>query len=200
LVSQLANYTLPQFVLEKVASRCGSHLARKGKIKTILDGMNESALELLYKIFIKCEDDEQGEFSDFRFGVFLSTRLHSKVAFDQAVTGKSGKIYKVKVAVFGDQGMIAVGQNKSTGGKVSIDELKEFNEMIMDVSRSIDGINLLYAFYCSSLGYDSDFKRAFVGNPKTRTPVNKYGYSIPKAITLLQFRDKNTNEVFSAPF
>jgi len=200
LVLQLANYNLPQFVLEKIANKCNSDLVRKGKITTILGSMNESALALLHKIFVQCEDDEAGEFSDYRFGVFISSRVHSKLMLDQTLAGKSGAAYRVKVAVFGDQGLIAVGENKPKGEKVSADELLQFNEMVKDVSRSNDGQNLLYAFYGSSVGYEKGFSKAFVGNRKTKTPVNKYGYSIPKTITLLEFRDKNTNQVFSASF
>jgi len=200
LVSQLANYNLPHFVLEKVASKCGSDLVKKGKITTILDSMNVSALALLHRVFVLCEDDEAGEFSDYRFAVFISSKVHSKIMFDQPVTGKSGDAYTAKVAVFGDQGLLAIGENKPIGGKVSVDELAQFNKMIKDVSKSKDGQNLLYAFYGSSLGYEKDFNKAFVGNRKTKSPVNKYGYSIPKTITLLEFRDKNTNQVFTVSF
>lgn len=200
LVSQLANYNLPSFVLEKVASKCGSELVRKGKITTILGSLNESALKLLHRIFVQCEEDEDGEFSDYRFGVFISSRVHSRLMFEQTITGKSGVAYKVKLAVFGDQGLIAVGENKPKGEKVSADELLRFNEMVKDLSKSKDGQNLLYAFYGSSVGYEKGFSKAFVGNRKTKSPANKYGYCIPKTITLLEFRDKNTNQVFSASF
>jgi hypothetical protein len=162
--------------------------------------MNESALALLHRVFVLCEDDEAGEFSDYRFAVFISSKVHSKIMFDQPVTGKSGDVYTAKVAVFGDQGLLAIGENKPTGGKVSVDELVRFNKMIKDVSKSKDGQNLLYAFYGSSFGYEKDFSKAFVGNRKTKSPVNKYGYSIPKTITLLEFRDKNTNQVFTVSF
>ena len=200
LVSQLAHYNMPHFVLEMVAAKCNSELVKKGKITTILSSMNESALSLLHKIFVQCKDDDTGEFSDFRFGVFVSSKVHAKLMFDQTVTGKSGVAYKVKVAVFGDQGLIALGENKSRGEKVSLDELQRFAEMIKDVSKSNDGQNLLYGFYGSSVGYEKGFSKAFVGSRQTKTPVNKYGYSIPKTITLLEFRDRNTNNVFTAPF
>lgn len=200
LVSQLANYSLPHFVLEKIASKCGSELVKKGKITAILGSMNESALALLHKIFVLCEDDDEGEFSDYRFAVFLSTKIHSRLMFDQAIEGKSGSVYKVKVAVFGDQGLIAVGENRPKGEKVSVEELLRFNKMVKDISESEDGQNLIYAFYGSSVGYGKGFSKAFVGNRKTKTPVNKYGYSIPKTITLVEFKDKNTNQVFSASF
>ena len=200
LVSQLANYNMPHFVLEMVAAKCNSELVKKGKITTILSSMNESALSLLHKIFVQCEDDDTGEFSDFRFGVFVSSKVHAKLMFDQTVTGKSGAAYKVKVAVFGDQGLIALGENKSRGERVSLDELQRFAEMIKDVSKSNDGQNLLYGFYGSSVGYEKGFSKAFVGSRQTKTPVNKYGYSIPKTITLLEFKDRNTNNVFTAPF
>ena len=59
-------------------------------------------------------------------------------------------------------------------------ELKRFNKMVKDISKSKDGQNLLSAFYGSSSGYEKDFNKAFVGNTRTKTPVNKYGYSIKK--------------------
>ena len=200
LVSRLAHYNLPHFVLEMVAVKCNSELVKKGKIATILSSMNESALTLLHRIFVQCEDDETGEFSNFRFGVFVSSRVHSKLMFDQTLVGKSGVAYKVKVAVFGDQGLIAVGENKPIGEKVSTEELLHFNEMVKDVSRSDDGQNMLYAFYGSSVGYEKGFSKAFVGNRKTKAPANKYGYSIPKTISLLEFKNGNTNHVMSASF
>jgi len=200
LVSKLANYNLPHFVLEKVANKCGSELAKKGKITTVLASMNESALTILHRIFVDCEDDEEGEFSDYRFGVFISSRVHAKLMFDQSIAGKSGDVYKVKASVFGDQGLIAVGENKPLGGKVSFDELVRFNKMVKDVSKSKDGQNMLYAFYSSPIGYEKDFRKAFVGNRKTKTPPNKYGYSVPRTITLLEFKSKNTNQIFSASF
>ncbi|MEM2760239.1 MAG: hypothetical protein QXU32_07970 [Nitrososphaerales archaeon] len=200
LVAQLANYNLPHFVLERIASRCGSGLVKKGKITTILDSMNEPALQLLHRVFVKCEDDEKGEFADYRFAVFIASKFSSKISFDQSIAGKSGKFYKVKVAVYGDQGLIAVGENKSTGGRVSIDELRHFNAMVNDLSKSAECQNLLYAFYCSAVGYDDGFNKAFSGNRKTKAPANKYGYCIPKTISLLEFRDKNTNQVFTASF
>lgn len=200
LISQLAHYNLPSFVLEKVASKCDSQLVRKGKITTILASMNESALALLHRIFVLCEDDEEGEFSDYRFAVFISSKVRSILMVDQNIMGKSGAAYRVKVAVYDDQGLIAVGENKSKGEKVSMDELLNFNKMVKDLSGSKDGKNLLYAFYGSSVGYENGFSKAFVGNRKTKTPVNKYGYSIPKTITLLEFRDNNTNQVFSTSF
>lgn len=200
LVAQLSNYNLPHFVLESVAKKCDSTLVKKGKIGTILSSMNESALALLHKIFVQCEEDEEGEFADYRFAVFLSSRLHSSLVFDQPVTGKSGTVYKVKVAVFGEQGLVAVGENKAKGERVSIDELTRFNKMVRDIAKSKDGQNMLYAFFSSSVGYEDGFNKIFARNSKTKTPPNKYGFCVAKTITLLEFRDKNTIQVFIAPF
>ncbi|MFQ5969519.1 MAG: hypothetical protein ACE5J2_03370 [Nitrososphaerales archaeon] len=198
LVSRLANYNLPPFVLEMVASKCGSELARKGKITTILDSMNESALTLLHKIFVECEDDEEGEFSDYRFGVFVSSKVHSKIMFDQSVRGKSGTVYNVKVAVFGGKGLVAVGENKSTGRKVSLDELERFNNMVKDVSRSEDGLNMLYAFYGSAVGYEEGAFRAFLDTVKQSNPANKREKSAPATtMVLLEFKQRNMNQVLS---
>jgi hypothetical protein len=195
LVSHLSSYNIPLFILERVAGKCNSELVRKGKIVTILNSMNEPALELLHKIFVECEDDEEGEFSDYRFGVFVSSRVHSRLMFDQTLKGGSGASYSVKVAVYGDQGLLAIGENKSRGEKVSADELAHFNKMVKDLSRSKDGQNLQYAFYGSSVGYDKNFNKAFVGSRKVKAASN-----VPKTITLVEFRDKNTNQILSSLF
>lgn len=200
LISELSNYNLPRFVLQKIAEKCGSQLSLKGKITTVLDSMNEDALRLLHKIFVRCEEDEEGEFSDYRFAVFISTMVHSNIMFDQSITGQSGTTYKVMIAAFNDEGLIAIGQNKSNGERVSLDELTEFNEMVKDIAKSDTHGHLTHAFYGSSTGYTENFKKAFVGNRETKTRFNKYGYKIPKTILLLEFVNKNTNRVFSTSF
>lgn len=200
LISQLANYNIPNYILEKIAVKCNSELIKKGKLEKILSSMNEPALALLHRIFINCEDGEEGEFSDYRFEVFVSSKVSSMLTFNQTVTGSSGVAHRIKVAAFGIHGLIAVGENKSKGPKVSVEELLQFNEMVKDISRSKDGQGLAYAFYGSSVGYHKEFSKAFLDNRQTKSPANRYGYSIPKRITLLEFRNKNTNQLFSAPF
>ncbi len=200
LVSELSNYNLPYFVLAKVAKECNSELIKKGKIATVLNTMNESAITLLHKIFVQCEDDKEGEFSDYRFAVFMSSKFGAGITFDQTLKGKSGVDYMVKIACYSSQGLIAIGENKRKGQKASLSELAQFNEMVIDLSASSNGQQLLHAFYGSSVGYEKDFEKVFQGNKKTKAFVNKYGYSIQKTITLLEFKNGNTNKVLTAPF
>lgn len=200
LISELSNYNLPHFVLEEIANECGSELVKKGKIMRILSSMNEPALRMLRRIFVNCEDDGAGKFSDYRFAVFVSSILHSKVMFNQSLKGESGTTYHVKIVAVNDHGLIGIGENRAKGKKVSVDELQKFNSMVKDLAKSAELKSLANAFFGSSTGYSDDFKEAFTDNVRTKGPVDKYGHEIPRKITILEFVDKNTNRIFTAPF
>lgn len=198
LIAHLSKYNLPAFMLERIARQCNSELIKKGKITSILGSMNDASLELLHKIFVQCEDDPAGEFSDCRFCVYISSRIHSTLAFNHHITGKSKTVHMVKVAVFGEQGLVAVGENKTNGERVSSDELLHFSAMVKDICQSKDAQTLLYAFYGSSVGYEEGAISAFADNVKHSNPTNKRDKSVPATtMVLLEFKQRNMNQVSS---
>jgi len=58
-VAALKNYNLPDFVLTLVAKDCNSDLLERGRIDDRLSSMNDTALELLHRVFIDCEEDTE---------------------------------------------------------------------------------------------------------------------------------------------
>ncbi len=62
-VADLKNYNLPDFILVMVAKECNSELLERGRIDDRLQSMNDQALEHLHRIFVKCEEDDEGRFA-----------------------------------------------------------------------------------------------------------------------------------------
>ena len=65
-VESLKNYALPDFILKLVAKECDSDLSEKGRTARKLQSMNQSAIELLYKIFVKCDNDTSDKDAQYR--------------------------------------------------------------------------------------------------------------------------------------
>ena len=75
-ISALKNYNLPDFILVLVAKDCNSDLLQRGIIDDRLSSLNDDALELLHKVFIDCDDDDEGKFAQYRFFAYVSSMYH----------------------------------------------------------------------------------------------------------------------------
>ncbi|MCH7757273.1 MAG: hypothetical protein IIA19_02165, partial [Thaumarchaeota archaeon] len=75
-IETLKNYALPNFVLELVAKECNSDLSEKGRMDKKLQSMNQKAIELLYKIFVKCDKDNSEKYAQYRFYAYVSSIYH----------------------------------------------------------------------------------------------------------------------------
>ena len=53
-VAALKNYNLPDFILALVAKDCDSDLLERGRIDDRLQSMNDTALQVLHKVFVDC--------------------------------------------------------------------------------------------------------------------------------------------------
>ena len=119
-VSALKNYNLPDFILTLVAKECNSDLLERGRIDDRLSSLNDAALEFLHKIFVDCEEDEEGKCAQYRFFSYVSSMYHKcEVLISEVIPGKSGKNHKIPIAVKNNGMYIAVGFNKPTGHPVS---------------------------------------------------------------------------------
>ena len=156
-VSTLKNYNLPPFILEKIAADCKSDLVRKGRIEERLQSMNDSALELLHKVFVDCHEDASGSYANYRFFAYISSMFHKcEILLNEKIPGHSGKIYKVPIAVKNNGMYIAVGLNKSSGGAASKREAIKFYEMVDDIKKGEHGNQLAEGVFGSSVGFDGD--------------------------------------------
>ena len=95
-LESLKNYALPDFILALFARECNSDLAERGRIDKKLHSMNEESIELLYKIFVKCDKNESGQYAQYRFYAFVASMYYKcEVLINEVMPGKSGKNYKL---------------------------------------------------------------------------------------------------------
>jgi hypothetical protein len=155
LVEVLKNYTLPDFILKLVAKTCNSKFLEKGRYYDKLQSLNDESLELLHKIFVKCENDDSGKFDVYRFYVYVSS-LYPKceILINQTIHGLEKKH---KVTLVKNNGMIiAIAENKSTGNPINKQEIKKFFDKIIDIKNGEHGTMVTDAIFCSSVGFRDD--------------------------------------------
>ena len=156
-VETLKKYNLPDFVLTLVAKECKSPLREKGRLDDKLKSMNDTALELLHRVFVGCKEDSAGKYAQYRFYAYVSSMYHKcEVVVNDTITGVSGVNHKVSIAVK-DNGMyIAIAYNKATGNPVNAKEIIKFYNMVDDIKKGDHGTMLADGIYGSSVGFRSD--------------------------------------------
>ena len=153
-IETLKNYALPNFVLELVAKECNSDLSEKGRTDKKLQSMNQKAIELLYKIFVKCDKDNSEKYAQYRFYAYVSSIYHKcEILINEMIPGNSGKNYKIPVAVKENEMYIAIAFSKSTDRAVTKQEIKKFYNISDDLKQGEHGTQLIDFIYCSSSGF-----------------------------------------------
>jgi len=156
-ISALKNYNLPDFILALVAKDCNSDLLQRGRIDDRLSSLNDDALELLHKVFIDCDDDDEGKFAQYRFFAYVSSMYHKcEIIVNETIQGKSNKTHKVPIAVKSNGMYIAIGFNKTTGNPVAKREIIKFYAIADDVKQGYHGTQLTDAIYGSSIGFNGE--------------------------------------------
>ena len=156
-VASLKNYNLPDFILELVAIDCKSDLLERGRIDDRLQSMSDTALELLHRVFVNCEEDKEGKFARYRFYVYVSSMYHKcEILINETIPGKTGKNHKIPVAVKSNGMYIAVAFNKTTGTPVQKREAIKFYNIVDDVKEGDHGTQLSGAIFGSSVGFKGD--------------------------------------------
>ena len=153
-MESLKNYALPDFILALVAKECKSDLAERGRIDKKLHSMNEESLELLYRVFVKCDKNESGHYARYRFYAYVASMYYkSEVLINEILPGKSGNNYKVPVAVKSNGMYISIAVNKDIGKQVNIRDTTKFYHMVDDIKNGEQGTVLTDAIYASSVGF-----------------------------------------------
>ena len=156
-ISALKNYNLPDFILALVAKDCNSDLLQRGRIDDRLSSLNDDALELLHKVFIDCDDDDEGKFAQYRFFAYVSSMYHKcEMRVNESIQGKSSKTHKVPIAVKSNGMYIAIGFNKTTGNPVAKREIVKFYGIADDIKNGYHGTQLVDAIYGSSIGFNGE--------------------------------------------
>ena len=156
-VTALKNYNLPDFILKLVAKDTNSELLERGRIDDRLQSMNDSALELLNRIFIDCEEDKKCKFTQYRFFAYVSSMYHKcEVLINESIPGKSGKEHKVPIAIKSNGMYMAIAFNKATGNAINKKDVEKFYQIADDVKSGEHGTQLIDAIYGSSVGFKGD--------------------------------------------
>lgn len=153
-IETLKNYAIPDFILKLVAKECHSDLSEKGRTDKKLQSMNQSAIELLYKIFVKCDNDTSKKYAQYRFYAYVSSIYHKcEILTNEMIQGKSGKNHLIPVAVKENEMYIAIAFNKSTDRAVTKQEIKKFYNIADDLKQGEYGTQLIDFIYCSTSGF-----------------------------------------------
>lgn len=175
-ISTLKNYNIPELMLKIIAAESDSDLLEKGRLEDRLQSMNEKALKRLYRIFVDCEDDAKGQFSNYRFYAYVSSAFHKcEILMNEQVPGESGKNHTFLVAVKNNGVYIAVAQNKPTGNSVSKKEISRFYESVNDVKHGEHGTMLSEAVFGSSVGIKTDAVKE-LGSLSKELPKDEENY------------------------
>ena len=180
-VESLKNYALPDFILALVAKECNSDLAERGRIDKKLHSMNKESIELLYRIFVKCDKNESGQYARYRFYAYVASMYYKcEVLINEMLPGKSGKNYKVPVAVKNNGMYISVAVNKDTGNQVNKRDTTKFYHMVDDIKNGEQGTMLTDAIYASSVGFKGEALVELERLDATRTnnPENKLNFKM----------------------
>ena len=156
-VTALKYYNLPDFILKLVAKDTDSDLLERGRIDDRLQSMNDDALELLNRVFVDCEEDKKGKFTQYRFFAYVSSMYHKcEIMINETIPGKSEKNHKVPVAVKSNGMYIAIAFNKPIGNAVNKKDVIKFYEISDDIKKGDHGTQLTDAIYGSSVGFKGD--------------------------------------------
>lgn len=180
-VNSLKNYAIPDFILKLVAKECSSDLAEKGKIEKKLKSMNNNAIELLYKIFVACNESESGKFALYRFYAYVASMYYKcEVLVNEEIPGKSQKNYKIPITIKNNGMFISVAFNKDTGRPATKKDIMKFYNMVDDIKQGEQGTMLTDAIFASSVGFKGDALVELVklSNTKGEWDENKLNFKI----------------------
>ena len=154
-MESLKNYALPDFILKLIAKECKSDLAEKGRTDKKLCSMNEESIDLMYKIFVKCDKNKSGRYAQYRFYAYVASMYYKcEVLIDEFLSGKSGKNYKIPIAIKNNGMYISIAVSKDLGKPINKKDAIKFCEMVDDIKKGEHGTMLTDVIYASSVGFN----------------------------------------------
>ena len=180
-VESLKKYNLPDFILKLVAKECDSDLSERGRPDKKLQSLNKKAIELLYQIFVNCDENESGKYDGYRFYTYVSSMYHKcEILINEKISGGSGKIHLIPVAVKSNGMYIAVAFNKFSKTVITKQEIKKFYNIINDLKQGDLGTQLADAIYCSSTGFSGNalVELENLNNKRSKEPEAKINFKI----------------------
>jgi hypothetical protein len=157
LILDLEKYKIPLPILEYVAKRVRSPIAKSTRLLKVYESMDNKALNMLHRAFVKCEIDKQGKFLEFRLANYLMRQFKNvvKADFRKKCHGASGVSHEIDVVGYNaKEEVIAIGECKT--GLVTKDHISKWLKEIDDIAKSGEYDKLDQAFFLSAGGYTED--------------------------------------------
>jgi hypothetical protein len=157
MIFELEDYKIPVPILEYVAQKTRSPIEVKGSFRKIYESMNDEALELLYRVFVKREVDRAGRFLELRLADFIMKKHKdiSKVDFRKKLVGASKAIHEIDVVGYNEKEDVKViGECKTRAS--TKDHITKWFKEVEDLLRGDYGETLGYAYFMSLGGYTED--------------------------------------------
>ena len=180
-MESLKNYALPDFILKLIANECRSDLAEKGRTDKKLSSMNDESIDLMYKIFVKCDKNKSGQYAQYRFYAYIASMYYKcEVLIDEFIHGKSGKNYKIPIAIKNNGMYISVAVSKDLGRPVNKKNAIKFYKMVDDIKNGEHGTMLTDVVYASSVGFNgaSLLEMDRLRATKNDNPENKLNFKV----------------------
>ena len=128
---------------------------------------------------MKCDKNESGQYALYRFYAYVASMYYkSEVLINEILPGRSGKNYKVPVAVKSNGMYVSVAVNKDTGKQVNKRDTTKFYNMVDDIKNGEHGALLTNAVYSSSVGFKMEALAELERLKATRgdNPENKLNF------------------------
>ena len=165
IIMKLVDEKIPRKILEIIGERY--RFAPYGRSRLdIYRNLDEDALEVLYRIFVKKEYDRTGRFLEYRTANWIIKRHRlSEIKIRDKIIGKSGILKEADVAGYDENGdLIVVAECKSRGGPTTWSDISKWIETVSDFLERHN--SLRYAYFVSKERYIPTAIKEFIHNVK----------------------------------
>jgi hypothetical protein len=159
LILDLQKYRIPTSILEYVAEKVRSPIKLSGQLLKVYESLNDKALDILHRAFVKCEVDRPGRFLELRLANYMMKQIKEidKVDFRKKLIGASKAIHEIDIVGYDEKGaVLAIGESKARIGASTKDHVTKWLKEVEDIAKNEDYENLEYVYFMSLGGYTDD--------------------------------------------
>jgi len=158
LINKLMDVTISRNIIDSIARRTRSAVSGRSRFK-VYGSLNESALDTLFRVFVKHENDRTGRFLEYRFGNWLLRRNKDVVnmEFRKKLIGESRSVHEIDIVGYNNKANVfVIGECKSQRGPATKDHITKWINIVTDLIKNNDDYPELEYAYFVSRGYYAD--------------------------------------------
>jgi len=199
LIFELKEHKIPMSILEYVAQKTRSPIKAKGSVLKVYESMNDKALEILHKTFVKHEVDRAGRLLELRLADFIMKKHKeiSKMDFRKKLIGVSKAIHEIDVVGYDrNENITVIGESKARAGASTKDHITKWFKEVEDLLKADYGKDLDNVYFMSLGGYTEDAVKMIKQSIDDKGKY-KLGFLGPWAyLTFLEEREGKVYKVF----